>query len=58
MVHQLLVSHVPLTLTSFMINFGVMVKKAPGMSQEEEDTFDKLEKLTTQYEGDDPKSFK
>ena len=36
---RLLVSHVPLTLTSFMINFGVMVKKAPGMSQEEEDTF-------------------
>ena len=26
--------------------------------QEEEDTFDKLEKWTTQYEGDDPKSFK
>ena len=36
---RLLVSHIPLTLTSFMINFGVMVKKAPGMSQEEEDTF-------------------
>jgi 3-ketosteroid 9alpha-monooxygenase subunit A len=36
---RLLVSHIPLTLTSFMINFGVMVKKASGMSQEEEDTF-------------------
>ena len=36
---RLLVSHIPLTLTSFMINFGVMVKKATGMSQEEEDTF-------------------
>ena len=26
--------------------------------EQQEDTFDKLEKLTTQYEGDDPKSFK
>ena len=25
---------------------------------QEEDTFDKVEKWTTQYEGDDPKSFK
>jgi 3-ketosteroid 9alpha-monooxygenase subunit A len=36
---RLLVSHIPLTLTSFIINFGVMVKKVPGMSQEEEDVF-------------------
>lgn len=36
---RLLVSHIPLTLTSFAINFGVMVKKVPGMSQEEEDAF-------------------
>ncbi len=26
--------------------------------EQQEDTFDKVEKLTTQYEGDDPKSFK
>jgi len=25
---------------------------------QQEDTFDKVEKWTTQYEGDDPKSFK
>lgn len=36
---RLLVSHLPLTMTSFQINFGVMVKKVPGMSKEEEDTF-------------------
>jgi len=36
---RLLVSHLPLTFTSFIINFGVMVKKFPGMSQEEEDAF-------------------
>ena len=36
---RLLVSHLPLTFTSFIINFGVMVKKVPGMSQEEEDAF-------------------
>ena len=29
---RLLVSHLPLTLTSFEINFGVMVKKIPGMT--------------------------
>ena len=33
---RLLVSHLPLTLTSFEINFGVMVKKIPGMTAEEE----------------------
>jgi len=26
--------------------------------EQQEDTFDKVEKWTTQYEGDDPKSFK
>jgi len=36
---RLLVSHLPLTMTSFQINFGVMVKKVPGMSKEEEDAF-------------------
>jgi 3-ketosteroid 9alpha-monooxygenase subunit A len=36
---RLLVSHIPLTLTSFVINFGVMVKKVPGMSAEEEAAF-------------------
>ena len=36
---RLLVSHLPLTRTSFQINFGVMVKKVPGMSKEEEDAF-------------------
>jgi len=36
---RLLVSHLPLTFTSFIINFGVMVKKFPEMSQEEEDAF-------------------
>jgi 3-ketosteroid 9alpha-monooxygenase subunit A len=36
---RLLVSHIPLTLTSFVINFGVMVKKVPGMSAEDEAAF-------------------
>jgi 3-ketosteroid 9alpha-monooxygenase subunit A len=36
---RLLVSHLPLTMTSFQINFGVMVKKVSGMSKEEEDAF-------------------
>lgn len=36
---RLLVSHIPLTLTSFAINFGVMVKKVPGMSEVEEEAF-------------------
>lgn len=36
---RLLVSHLPLTMTSFQINFGVMVKKVPGMSQDEENAY-------------------
>jgi 3-ketosteroid 9alpha-monooxygenase subunit A len=36
---RLLVSHIPLTITSFIINFGVMVKKVPGMSAEDEAAF-------------------
>lgn len=36
---RLLVSHLPLSMTSFQINFGVMVKKVPGMSKEEEDAY-------------------
>ena len=36
---RLLVSHLPLTFTSFQINFGVMVKKVPGMSPEDEKAF-------------------
>ena len=36
---RLAVTHIPLTLTSFQINFGVMVKKVPGMSAEDEAAF-------------------
>jgi 3-ketosteroid 9alpha-monooxygenase subunit A len=36
---RLAVTHIPLTLTSFQINFGVMVKKVPGMSVDDEAAF-------------------
>jgi len=36
---RLAVTHLPLTMTSFQINFGTMVKKIPGMSQEDEDAY-------------------